>query len=112
MAVIHAEGAAGAAGCRLDWILDFDDVANTVTVTATHTRFDGSPATDPQVAGITVQLNSGQPRTFDLLTIPAPSDGQPGILGKGAQVFTNVRLRIGSGRGQVITFTTTYLPPA
>lgn len=111
MATIHAEGAAGANNCRLDWILDFDDVANTVTLSATHTHFDGSPAPDPRVAGITLQLNSGQPRTFDLLTMTAPSDGEPGILGKGAQVFTGIKLRIGSGRGQVISFATEYLPP-
>jgi hypothetical protein len=109
---VHAEGAVGANNCRLDWQFDFDDVARTLTANATHTHFDGTPAPDPQVAGITVELATGQARTFDFLTIAAPSDGQPGIINKGTQVFANVNLKIGAGRGQVLTFTTNYLPPA
>jgi hypothetical protein len=110
--IVHAQGAAGANNCRLDWQLDFDDVARTLTVTATHTHFDGSPAPAPQVAGITLELATGQARSFDFLTVPAPSDGQPGVLNKGVQVFTNISLKIGAGRGQVLSYTTNYLPPA
>lgn len=117
MATIHAEAGAGAAGCLLSWQLDFDDVANTVTVNATHTHFDGSPAPDPQQAQITLQLNSGQPISLDLLTgrlsNGAAFDGTASkIIDSGPRTRSNVRLTVGSGRGKVITFSTQYLPPA
>lgn len=117
MAEFFAASGAGANDCRLDWVLDFDDVANTVTITATHTRFDGSPAPDPQVASLTFQLNSGQSISVDLLT-GLLSNGQvfspasPGRMIDGVpKTRTNVRLSLSSGRAKVITFDTTYQPP-
>src|SRR5689334_9664970 len=54
--------------CKLPWSFDFDDVANTVTVTGTHTKNDDSPVVDPQVARLTIVLNTSLDATVDLLT--------------------------------------------
>lgn len=117
MADIFAEGGAGGNGYRLSWTLDFDDVANTVTIDATHARLDGSPASDPQRAEITVQLNSGQAITVDLLT-GMMSTGQAfdgtasTMLNTGPRTRTNVKLSVSTSRSKLIAFSTQYKPPA
>jgi len=111
-AVISASGGAGAGGHLLRWSFDYENVDKTLTLTATHTHFDGTPQDGlPQQAIVTLERNNGQLQAFDLLTITASSDGQPGVINKGPQVFTDVNLRVGAGRGQVLSFTTDYLPP-
>jgi hypothetical protein len=113
MAIIPFSGGAGGNGHLLSWEAEYDDVERTLTFRATHTKFDGSPeAGPPQVAQIVVQLNNGQPREFDLLTATAPSDGEPGLINKGDQVFTNIRLTVGQGRSRVVDHQTVYQPPA
>jgi hypothetical protein len=117
MADLFAESGAGAQGCRLDWQLRFDDAADTVTVTATHTRFDGSPAPDPQQAQITFTLNGGASIGLNLLTgrltNNQPFDGTATkIIGSGPRTRTNVRLQISANRAQLITHSTQYQPPA
>lgn len=117
MADIQASSAAGGNGCRLDWELHFDDTANTVTVTATHTRFDGSSAPDPQQAEITLVLNSSVNVSLNLLTgrlsNNQPFDGTATkIINSGPRTRTNVRLRVSQERARLIEFSTSYLPPA
>jgi hypothetical protein len=118
MAVFHVESAAGGGGHRLDWVLDFDDTADTVAVLATHTKFDGSiQAADPQQAQITFTLNNGQGISLNLLT-GLLSNGQAfdgtasKIIGSGTRTRTNVRLQISPRRSQMITNSTQYQPPA
>lgn len=117
MADILASGGAGGNNCKVLWDLDYDDAANTVTIAATHTHFDDSPAPDPQQAQITVQLNSGQAISVDLLTGLLSTGGpfsqtSPGpIINAGPKTRTSVRLRISAGRAQLITISTEYLPP-
>lgn len=117
MADISASSAAGGNGCRLDWTLHFDDAADTVTIEATHTRFDGSVAPDPQQAAITIQVNSGQAVTVDLLTgllsTGGAFDGTASkIINSGPRTRTNVRLTVSTKRAKAINFSTTYTPPA
>lgn len=117
MADFFASSAAGGNGCRVDWTLNFDDTANTVTIEATHTHFDGSPAPDPQQASITFRLNSGQSITVDLLTGLLSSGGAfdgtaSKIINSGPRTRTNVRLSVSTDRAKLITYSTSYLPPA
>lgn len=118
MADVFAEAGAGGNNCRLDWTLDFDDSANTVTIDATHTHFDRSPAPDPQQAEITVILNTSVSVTVDLLTGllsqgGAFVQGSPGkMINAGPKTRTNVRLKVSADRARLISFTTQYLPPA
>jgi hypothetical protein len=121
--ILTASGGSGAGGHKLLWTLQFDDAANTVTIDATHTKFDGSTAIgDPLVAGITLTLNNGQKIRVDLLTgelFDAQDDslglfdGTPGtMLNTGPRTRTGVRLQVSAGRGRVLTFNTSYVPPA
>lgn len=117
MANFFASSAAGGHGCRLDWTLDFDDVANTVTVQATHAHFDGSPSPDPQQADLTFTLNTSVSITLNLLTGMLSQGGAfdgtaSEIINSGPRTRTGVRLSLSSGRAKVITFSTAYLPPA
>jgi hypothetical protein len=117
MATFFASSAAGGNGSRLDWTLDFDDTANTATVNATHTHFDGSPSPDPQQAALTFRLNTGQSITVDLLTgllsTGAPFDGTAStMINTGPRTRTNVKLSVSNDRAKLITYSTTYLPPA
>lgn len=123
MADITASGGAGARNCKFLWDLDFDDAADTVKITATHTHFDDSPAPDPQVAQITVILNSSVDITVDCLTGrilnaqggqgAAFSQASPGVMiNAGPKTRTGVRLRVSATRAQLIEFTTQYTPPA
>lgn len=117
MADIFAQSAAGGNGFRLDWTLDFDDVANTVTVDATHTRSNGSVAPDPPQAQITLQLNGGQGIGLDLLTGRLSNgvafDGTATkIINSGPRTRTSVRLSVSNDRAKLITFSTQYQPPS
>ena len=111
-AIVHAEGGAGARNHMLLWTLDYDTVTDDLTVNATHTKFDGSPAIgDPQVANLVLIRPNGQERVFNLLTVVAASDGLPGIINKGPQTYANVQTRIPPGRASMIEFRTEYTPP-
>jgi hypothetical protein len=111
-AIVHAESGAGARNHKLLWTLDYDTATDNLTIDATHTQFDGSPAIgDPQEADIVLVRPNGQERVFNLLTIVAVSDGLPGILNKGPQTYTNVPLRIPPGRASLIEIRTEYTPP-
>ena len=118
MAEIQASGGAGAAGCKFLWDLLFDDAANTVTITAVHTRFDGSVAPDPQQAEITVILNTSVSITVDCLTGTLSTGGNfsqasPGpMLNAGPKTRTGVRLRVSADRAAALSFSTQYIPPA
>jgi hypothetical protein len=117
MADVFASAGAGGRNCRLDWTLDFDDVANTVTLNATHTHFDGTAAPDPPQAQITIQLNTSVDITVDLLTGLMSQGGQfsqaaPGkIVNQGPKVRTGVRLKVSANRAGALSFSTQYTPP-
>lgn len=117
MADIFASSGAGGRGCRLDWTLTFNDVADTVTITATHTRFDGSPAPDPPVAGLRITLNTSVEIGVNLLTGALSTGGQfsqasPGkVVNQGPKTRTGVRLRVSADRAAAISFQTDYTPP-
>jgi phage baseplate assembly protein gpV len=117
MSNVHAQGTVGANGCMMPWSVDFDDAANTVTVNTTHTRFDGSPCSDPSEASITVTLNTSVNITVDCLTGKLSSGGDfsqtsPGeLLNAGPKVRTGVRLRVSPDRAAVLAFTVRYTPP-
>jgi hypothetical protein len=116
MANFSASAGAYGGGCKLLWSLEFDDAADTVTVTATHARFDDSPAPVPQQAQITFTLNGGVSIGLNLLTgrltNNQPFDGTAtAIINSGLRVRTGVRLQISAGRAALITHSTTYLPP-
>lgn len=117
MADFAASSGALGGGCKLEWDLLFDDSANTVRVTATHTRVDGSPAPVPQQAQITFTLNGGVSIGLNLLTgrlsNNQPFDGTAtAIINSGPRTRTNVRLKISEDRAALITHSTEYLPPA
>lgn len=132
MADVFAQAGAGGNNCKVLWNLDFDDVANTVTIDSTHTHFDGSPCPDPRKAWITVLLNTSVNITVDLLTgeVGTPNgplddpntiltgrqpfvQGSPGkMINAGPKTRTGVRLKISADRAALISFSTQYLPPA
>lgn len=117
MAIFSASAGAYGNHCKLIWSLDFDDVANTVAITATHTHFDDTPAPDPQQAALTFTLNTSQSISLDLLTgllsAGGAFDGTASkIINSGARIRTNVRLKVSADRAKLITFSTAYLPPA
>lgn len=121
--IVNAEGGAGAGGHRLTWTLAFDDVADTVTVDATHARFSGAEQLGPpSQAQIVLLLSNGQGVRVNLLTAQLFSGTNGNLLGlfdgdatsminDGPRTRTNVRLNVGAGRGRVITFSTLYSPP-
>jgi hypothetical protein len=123
MADIFAESAAAGNGHRLDWDLHFDDVANTVTVTATHSRMARDAQgnflpqlADPQQALINMLFN-GTPLALNLLTGRLSNgvafDGTASrIIGSGPRTRTGVTVSVTADRARVITFSTTYQPPA
>lgn len=117
MADFGASSGADAPGYHFEWLLLFDDTADTVTVTAVHTRRDGSPAPAPQQAGLTLQINSGQAISLNLLTGQLTPgglfDGTAGnMLNTGPRTRTNVRLRVSANRAAMIDHSTQYQPPA
>lgn len=122
--IVNAEGGAGAGGHRLTWTLAFDDVADTITINATHAQFSGAEQlAAPQEAQIVLELSNGQSIRLNLLTGVLFNnnngnslglfDGVAGnMLNTGDRTRTNVRLRVAAGRGRVLTFSTLYQPPA
>lgn len=111
-ATVHAESAAGSRGHVLRWALDYDTVTDQLQITVTHTKFDGSAAIgDPQVANLILVRPNGQERTFNLLTVNNPVDGQPGILNDGPLTYPNIATRVSPRRSQLIEFRTEYTPP-
>jgi len=118
MADIIASAGASSNDHKLRWDLHFDDVADTVTITANHTHLDDSPDENPQQAEITVILNNSVEITVDLLTGLLSTGGNfsqtsPGImLNVGSRTRTGVKLKVSADRAGIISFTTQYLPPA
>jgi hypothetical protein len=109
--------------CKLPWSFHFDDVANTVTITATHSKNDDSPVPDPQNAQLTIVLNTSVDATVDLLTgkLTAPpalagqdfSQASPGeVLNAGPKTRTGVRLKVSANRAAAVEFRFAYTPPA
>jgi hypothetical protein len=112
-----ASSGADGGGCHLGWDLAFNDAADTVTITAVHTRFDGSAAPAPQVAKMTITLNTSVAITLDLLTGRLGGgqafDGTAtAIINSGPRVRTGVRLKVSADRAALITHSTEYQPPA
>lgn len=124
---------AGGGGHMIVGQLDGDDPANTLTLTVTHTKFDGSAQrADPRKAWFTVKINSGVDLTVDLLTgkvgisdrapddpaavLTNPQDfsqASPGvILNAGAKTRTGVRASISPNRAAATAFSVQYTPPA
>lgn len=120
MANFSASSGASSQGFHLGWSLVFDDTANTITLTADHTRTNGTPAPDPQVARITLVLNTSVDITVDLLTgrILNAQGGQgqafdgtaTPIINSGPRIRTGVKLKISADRAALITYSTEYLP--
>lgn len=75
------------------WDLEYDDVANTVTVIATSSSDTLSKAL------LIVTLQNGQERTYDLLTLDPTSGGT--IINQGPITFTNVHLKTGTSKNNV-----------
>lgn len=112
-AIVHAEAGAGGRGHMLLWQLDYDTVTDDLTINVTHTKFDGSPAIGmPQVANLVLVRPNGQTRTFNLLTVNNPVDGQPNIINDGPVTFPNIATRVSANRAAAIEFQTEYTPPA
>jgi len=117
MANVFASAGAGGNNCRLDWSLNFDDAANTITIDATHTHFDGSPAPDPLQALIVVQLSNNAEVSVNLLTGALSSGGQfsqtsPGVMiNTGPKTRTGVRMKVSADRAGAMVFSTLYTPP-
>jgi hypothetical protein len=117
MADVFGSGGAGANNCKVLWTLDFDDSANTVTIDAVHTHFNGSAAPDPQQAAITVTLNTSVDISVNLLTGTLSTGGNfsqasPGpMLNAGPKTRTGVRLKVSADRAAAIAFSTTYVAP-
>ena len=118
MANITASGGAGSNGVKFLWDLVFDDVANTVQIATTYTKFDGTPApSPPQVASITVVLNTSVNVTVNCLTGTLStggnfSQGSPGPMLNTSKTRTNVRLRVSANRAAALEFSTQFTPPA
>lgn len=111
-AIVNAEGGAGARGHKLLWSLSYDTVTDDLTINVTHTRFDGSAAIGaPQEADLVLVRPNGQARVFNLLTVIASTDGQPGIINKGLQTYPNIATRVSANRASQIEFRTEYTPP-
>ena len=116
MADIFASSGASSGGYTLEWSLVFDDAADTVTIDATYTGPNGPP--QPQVAALTVTLNTSASIGVDFLTGLLSTggsfvQGSPGnMLNAGAKTRTNVRLQISPDRAAGITHSTEFLPPA
>lgn len=123
--VVTASGGAGAGGHKVAWTLEFDDVADTVTIDAVHTRFSGDPqAGPPQTARINIVLPNGDRVACNLLTARLESTDRPAwnnvlfdgsaatMLNSGPRTRTNVRLRVSANRARLIEFSTDYQPPA
>lgn len=131
-AIVHAEGGAGSRGHMALWQLDYDTVSNDLTITATHTKFDGSPAIgEPQKCVIVLIRPNGQERPFNIAAstvtlgaadgfpentvvnaLRAPSDNQFGLLNKGPQTFQNIASRVSADRASLLEFRMIYVPPA
>lgn len=111
-AIVHAEAGAGARGHMLLWALDYDTVTDDLSISVTHTKFDGSPAIGaPQQANLVLVRPNGQERVFNLLTVPGGQNPAPGIINEGVQVFPNIATRVSANRAQLIEFRTEYTPP-
>jgi hypothetical protein len=101
----------------------FDDVANTIVITASFSKNDDTPCPDPQFALLTIVLNTSVNATIDLLTgkITAPaqlagqdfSQASPGeILNGGSKTRTGVTLRVSANRAAALSFGLDWKPPA
>lgn len=118
MAHILASGGAGANGVKFLWNLDFDDVANTVQIATTYLTFEGDPApAPPQVASITVTLNTSVNVTVNCLTGTISTGGNfsqasPGQMLNTTKTRTGVTLRVSAGRAAALSFSTAFTPPA
>lgn len=117
MANFSASSGAFSRGYSLDWTLDFDDAANTVTVTVVYGRPAGSPDADPQAAKMTLTLNSSVQITLDFLTARLSTgqlfDGSAApMLNAGARTRSGVKLKVSADRAALITHSTEFLPPA
>lgn len=111
-AIVHAEAGAGGHGHQLLWQLDYNTVTDDLVINVTHTKFDGSPAIGaPQQANLVLVRPNGTERAFNLLTVVASSDGQPGIINKGPQTYPNIATRVSATRANLIEFRTEYTPP-
>lgn len=113
MATVTADGGAGGNGHRLSWFINYNTVTDVVKLTVAHLRFDDSAASGPPlVARLNIVLVNGTTRTFNLLTLVASTDGQPGVINKGEQTYNGVSVRVSNSRGNLIEFSTDYTPPA
>ena len=88
MATSHAEYWGRVEGDRVwEWTLDYDDVANTVTVDSKLTR-NGLPvgANAGETGGVVVTKTNGQDQSFDFIAM--------GLVNSGPQVFPNIRVKL------------------
>jgi hypothetical protein len=126
MAIIANRYEASNHGHRLVLSVNVDTTARSVLVNAVYTQNDGSaPAADPQRALLNVTLTNGTVQSFNLgptavtsqdtgqtaQPMIAPSDGQPGLLNKGDETFTNVPVRSAVDRGGAIDARLEFLGP-
>lgn len=125
-AIVHANGGSLAHGYFLAWEVDYDTVAQTITVDAEQTVAATGQATNaaPVRAVVTLTAPNGAFRRFNLGPntatlddtttvdpLTAKSDGLPGILNKGSQTYSVPQgLRVSANRAAAIDFDTDYLP--
>jgi hypothetical protein len=121
-AIVHAEGGAGANGKIVLWTLDYDDVADTVTIDARYVFFgtDTPVGSDPTQAVLVLEPPAGQNVNVDLLTghiTRGSTDlglfdptGNPKLLDSGPRTRTNQKLKVNVGRGRDISFSMLYAP--
>lgn len=111
MANFSASSGADSRGSHLEWSLVFNDAVDTVTIDASYS----GPAPAPQVAKITIMLNTSVSITLDLLTARLSTgqlfDGDAAtMLNSGPRTRTGVRLKVSADRAALITHSTEFLP--
>ena len=70
------------------WTLDYDDVANTVTLDVHLTDRDGNQVgpNSGEQGGIVVTKTNNQQQTFDFIAM--------GLVNAGVQIFPNIRVKL------------------
>jgi hypothetical protein len=112
-----ASSGASGLGFTLEWSLDFDDAANTITINATHVRnSDGAPAPAPQQAELTFRLSNNQSIGVNLITGRLTNgqlfDGTNAtMINSGPRTRSGVTLSVSADRASLITNSTSYVPP-
>lgn len=105
MADINAESTMTAGGLKFKWVLDYDEVATSLTLDVTQVDADTGVPVAPQqgeAGGITVTRQNGVQRSFDFFAL--------GFVNAGVPTFPGLALRIGNGRSRGFELTSWFNP--